>query len=413
MAYPTPATAASHAYKYTKSCSKPCIRSRSRLCALSNATHSNHSNHSNPAPSSQDYRACPGDSYNIFPVQNRRVSDIIQATGRTPPAHSQRSPPIGQPMQLFQYQAQSASSSTAFSEDPSRPPVPLFSENSHSIPLHTNMVIFPGTNMEGRHTTSSSLSPFLLTTRRSGFYDPRDLALAPEMGQPSFADPHYNEYQDSPATLSMEHSSSADSHTMDPAEMHLISPGSTFMTYQSTPQTPFLEESPNGQVFYSNDVSPAYQSSDSPAIDDSLEFNPAVDTAGFFPSLEFVERHKGQITAPEPTEKKSTPMSRKVSSPSKTSPSSRLSLSSGITKKKRRNKVPLPDIPIIDPNDPAEIKKKRNTMAARKSRDKKELQKEALTELCIIWKQQAYARGYRPEDEEEEARLEKVAGLRE
>lgn len=233
------------------------------------------------------------------------------------------------------------------------------------------------------------------------------------MGQPSFADPHLNEYQDSPATFSTEHSSFTDSHTMDPAEMHITSPDSTFMTYQSTPQTPFLEESPNGHVYYSNDVSPAFQYTDSPAVDDSLEFNHDVDTAGFFPSLKLFARDNEEMTAPKPAEKKSAPMSRKGSSPGKASPSSRLSLSSGITKKKRRSKVPLPDIPIIDPNDPAEIKKKRNTMAARKSRDKKELQKEALTELCILWKQQAYDLGYRPKDEEEEARLEKLAGLRE
>ncbi|KAL8929857.1 MAG: hypothetical protein Q9208_001001 [Pyrenodesmia sp. 3 TL-2023] len=256
------------------------------------------------------------------------------------------------------------------------------------------MVIFPGNNMEG-------------------FYDPHDLASGPEMGQPSFAGPHLNEYQDSPATFSMAQSSSTDSHTMTPAEMHLVSPESTFMTYQSTPRTPFLDESPNGQVFYSNDVSPAFQLTDSPAIDDSLEFNQDVDTAGFFPSLTLFARDNEQTTAPKSAEKISAPMSRKGSSPGKASPSSRLSLSSGITKKKRRNKVPLADIPIIDPNDAAEIKKKRNTMAARKSRDKKEMQKEALMELCIIWKQQAYDRGYRPQDEQEEARLEKLAGLRE
>lgn len=269
--------------------------------------------------------------------------------------------------------------------------------------------------MEGRHTTVSSLSLLSLTTPRSDLFPSHDFALGPELGQPFFADEPFGGYQTSFAGRSLEHSSSTESQTISPADMHHVSPESVLLTYQSTPQTPFLDDSPYGQVCYSTGPSPACLfSDDSPAIEDSLEFNHNVDTANFFQPLSDFGPSKEEITVSEPSEpakKESVSMSRKGSSPGKGSPSSRLSLSSGITKKKKRSSRPLPDIEV-DLNDPADVKKRRNTLAARKSRNKKEEQKEALMELCAIWKRQAYARGYRPNDEQEEERLEKTAGLR-
>ncbi|KAL8907084.1 MAG: hypothetical protein Q9207_001625 [Kuettlingeria erythrocarpa] len=295
-------------------------------------------------------------------------------------------------MQLYQYQTQSAPLSTTSFEERSRPPVPRFSESTGDIRQHSDTVVSPGTIMED-------------------LCFPDGFSLGPALSQPFFGDEHFGDYQAPFAGRSMEHSSSTESQTISPADMHHVSPESALLTYQSTPRTPFLDNSPYGQVCYSNDPSPACLFSDSPALEGGLDFNQNVDTANFFQPLEVFAPGKEEITVSEPAKKESVSMSRKGSSPGKGSPSSRLSLSSGITKKKKRSSRPLPEIEV-DLNDPADIKKRRNTLAARKSRNKKEEQKEALMELCAIWKHQAYARGYRPNDEQEEERLEKTAGLR-
>lgn len=110
-----------------------------------------------------------------------------------------------------------------------------------------------------------------------------------------------------------------------------------------------------------------------------------------------------QVTPPEAVEEKSLALVRKASSPGNALLSPRLSLSSGITKKKK-SRGPLPEI-RVDPNDPKAMKKSRNTMAARKSRTKKFEKLKALQELCLLWRERAHALGYDVVNEEEDAKL--------
>lgn len=171
------------------------------------------------------------------------------------------------------------------------------------------------------------------------------------------------------------------------------------MTCQSTPRTDF-NDSPYGNSYYSNETSPAWVFTDSPVPNDNLEHDQNVSTEGFFPPIPGQNNEK--VAAPDHVDKKPIAMSRKGSSPGKSSPNSRLSLIAGIAKRKSRG--PLPDI-VVNVDDPKELKKKRNTMAARKSRDKKKLHVTQLVKDAVMWKERALTSGWRPQNDEEEADL--------
>ncbi|KAL9057960.1 MAG: hypothetical protein Q9206_002136 [Seirophora lacunosa] len=188
--------------------------------------------------------------------------------------------------------------------------------------------------------------------------------------------------------------------------MHKPSPSTSgVMTCQSTPQTD-LYDSPYA---FSQKTSPNWPSTESPyAVFNSTDFDELPLGRQMFPDLDGQDNEE---IIPTSIEKTPVPASRKGSSPGKASSNVRLSLINGINKTKKR-KEPLPEIELKS-NDPKEVKKARNTLAARKSRDRKEERTKLLVEECEkradeaealrqeleTWKDRAYRAGWQPDDE--------------
>ena len=137
---------------------------------------------------------------------------------------------------------------------------------------------------------------------------------------------------------------------------------------------------------YTDLTTPGTSTYDSPFMANSTETSPLFTEESFaddpdkWPSLFDPieeESNKGPVShfagvSPSPTCVAPT-MSRNASSPGQSSPRSshqgRHSFASGVASK-RRDK-PLPAITVDDPNDTVAVKRARNTMAARKSREKR------------------------------------------
>ena len=106
---------------------------------------------------------------------------------------------------------------------------------------------------------------------------------------------------------------------------------------------------------------------------------------------------------PSPSTYVAPKMSRNASSPGQSSPRSshqgRHSSTSGVNS--RRRDKPLPAITVEDPNDIIAVKRARNTMAARKSREKRvERTEQLVTQVTQLeadveyWKNIAISRGH-------------------
>ncbi|KAL8712301.1 MAG: hypothetical protein Q9220_003452 [cf. Caloplaca sp. 1 TL-2023] len=184
---------------------------------------------------------------------------------------------------------------------------------------------------------------------------------------------------------------SVDSQTCSPGD---VFPGGTL---NSTPFTEWTESPLSAR--WSHEPSPAWTED---------QYHDNIEPLQFFGPLPGDPLPGDEIIKEVPTVesavKKPAAPTRKGSSPNKSpgkSPrSSRPSLTSGITKKKQSNR-PLPDI-IIDPNDPKDVKRGRNTLAARGSRARKEERVLALIAECNLWKARAFEAGYREPEEEQQ-----------
>ncbi|KAL9029796.1 MAG: hypothetical protein Q9196_001996 [Gyalolechia fulgens] len=296
-------------------------------------------------------------------------------------------------MQSRPYPSPSAPSLNTSPAEHSRPPVPRFSESTGSVSQQPfNMAGFA--SIQGRDHRMSSSSASL-----TGFapgpepWDAFGLGPAPglDMAGPPFSGEYFDTYRGSSSSFAaLNHSSSTDPQTISPSDMHLSAPASGALTYQSTPQTDFLDS----PACYSNDTTPAWASTESPVVHDTLEYDQTMANFQMFPDLPGED--KKDVFAPEPANKICVVMSRKGSSPGKASPSPR---PAGITKKKK-SRGPLPEIKV-DVTDPVALKRARNTAAARTSRERKQQRVEFLEQELELWKNRAMAAGWRDEDEEQ------------
>ena len=184
----------------------------------------------------------------------------------------------------------------------------------------------------------------------------------------------------------------------------MSAPPSGAYTDLTTPGTSTLE---SPFATNSTDASPLFVNQQS--FDDDPDKWPSLfgdlqDAAQDAPAQEYIESPKLQ---PQPAPVYVAPaMSRNISSPgdNPSAPSShqgpgRHALTSGVSAKRRTK--PLPDIPIDDPNDTQAIKRRRNTLAARKSRSKRAEKMESLGEQVTRlegevehWKSIALGMGY-------------------
>ena len=308
------------------------------------------------------------------PMQNPRVSDI-QDTGHLASSTSSQFQSTGQ-----HFYASSAPSSTTglHQQSPSaRPPVPLFQSNStgnmaQHRAFHTTHNFPEGTASPECVSAASELTSPCSEMSAKMFFFTSDFNAAsdtsPDHSLDDFADisPQYG----SIAFESINHPTSAiDSvQTISPKDIMvdtISAPASTTFTNLTTPGTSYLE-SPL-YMAGSTDTSPLF-------AEDHLGAE-----ADNWPSLFGDENthHVADQTAyilDSPSSNHVAPhMSRNASSPGKSSTRSsqqgRHSFASGVSAK-RRDK-PLPAITIADPEDTVAVKRARNTMAARKSREKR------------------------------------------
>ena len=363
---------------------RPQVRSNSELAQAT--SHTAPSFHRVPAHNGQQFRRNSTQQYSssVSPIQNPRVSGIIHGTGSSSSSPStQYNSPTGQKQQHRLY-ANSAPSSTTVLHQQSprtRPPVPLFSNSTGNLTQDNNYPM-ARSHLEGTFTRDGSLTPQSeLTTSLSDvsssdtMFDFSDYTnTAPD----AHSDGHFDLSLDfSTQFESINHPAAAQAssvQTISPKDLMvdtISAPPSGAFTDLTTPGTSTFE---SPYMANSNETSPMFAEeafSEDPDQWPSL-FDPVDEPMPNGPLSHFTQSPTTTHAAPK--------MSRNASSPGQTSARSstqgRHSFASGVAP--RRRDKPLPAITIEDPNDTVAVKRARNTLAARKSREKRQERTEAL-----------------------------------
>ncbi|KAF5556006.1 Cross-pathway control 1 [Fusarium mexicanum] len=276
-------------------------------------------------------------------AQNQRVAQLLQAFG-----HS--SSPVNRPTNQF-YASSAPSSSTALNKQNrlARPPVPLFSQSTGSVPQQTAKMM---------NAADVEL--------------PEEFTAFDGGANTAFSSPAVPSVFDFGGSSS---SSIGNLATISPQDLFahdnfMSAPNSSALTALTSPS--IYNESPE---FDGYDVSPNFGSAD---------FDGAADP--WFPLFP----QDNNVASAQPTsvenspELKSDELDSDNQSPaprrrkSGTSPSTRHSSVAGVNARKRDK--PLPPIVIEDPSDIVAMKRARNTLAARKSRERKAAKMEELEE---------------------------------
>ncbi|KAK0629110.1 putative control protein [Bombardia bombarda] len=279
-------------------------------------------------------------------LQNQRVANIIQATGHqtTSSAFTNR---FSSPAQnSHQFYASSAPSSSAalnlqnHQNRPARPPVPLFSQSTGNIRqgkmnIQDHLDLEDFTAFEGGASTTAYSSPAL------------------------------------PAVFDLSTSVSSSSTNMGTVSPHdlLISepfmsaPNSSALTALTSPS--IYNESPDfGDHF---DVSPNFGG--------NSDFDTGADVwFPLFPQTNNNNQQQQESTSPS----SGGHQRRKSATSSPSGGAGRHSSVAGVNS--RRRDKPLPPIIVEDPSDVIAMKRARNTLAARKSRERKAMRFEELEE---------------------------------
>lgn len=314
----------------------------------------------------------------VSPCQNLRVNGIIQGTGSlsSSPSIQQFNSPTG-PQQRFY--ANSAPSSTVGLHQQSsriRPPVPLFSNSTGNIHQQNMASTSLSHDFEGNSSPESSSNPdpklnlIHPDVSSDNMFDFKDFTSAPDSGDGLF---------DGSLNFGSQFEPINDPAPPQTPNLQTVSPKDLMVDSMSAP--------PSGA--FTDLTTPGTSTYDSPYMANSTETSPLFNTDDSFaedpdkwPSLfdpiEEEDTTKGPIShfagaTPSPSSFVAPKMSRNASSPGQSSPRSshqgRHSSTSGVNS--RRRDKPLPAITVEDPNDIVAVKRARNTMAARKSREKR------------------------------------------
>ncbi|KAH6719301.1 hypothetical protein DL95DRAFT_326362 [Leptodontidium sp. 2 PMI_412] len=275
-------------------------------------------------------------------LQNQRVAAIIQSTGHsiTTSALTNRFNPAQSPQQFYASSAPSSTTALQQQHRQTRPQVPLFSQSTGSIPKTPNMVmqdmdLFDDfTAFEGGASTTQNSFP-------SAYSSP---------AVPTIYDPHMN----------LSSSSSTNMGTVSPQDLlrdpFPSAPNSTAFTNLTSPDSQY-HPSPE---FADYDVSPFI--GDNQDLDQALSGDPWYP---LFPQDNQVEKQNSQVDQspllPEEELEVSEHLRRRRSGTATSPPAG------GVRKRDK----PLPPIVVEDPNDTVAMKRARNTLAARKSRQRK------------------------------------------
>lgn len=353
-------------------------------------------------------------AYSASPLQNPRVSGLAHGSGSTASSplqgytNSITNSPSGPQHRL--YAASAPSSSTALHRQNSaqgRPPVPLFSQSTGNTP-QSNSNSFVSSSSAGSDPGCGRPLSLLSLTRSTSDMSSTDFDFAdfaPAM--PGAAGNLFGENVDYTSVASFEPINVQQPQTVSPKDIMndtLSAPNSTTLTDLTTPGTTY-DQSP--WIANTCDTSPLFSEADLDA--DASEW------PSLFPTSEDLTIKNRSASATSVSQYTATPekpmtapkMSRTGSSPGQSSSRSgntstigtRHSFTSGVSS--RRRDKPLPAITVDDPNDAVAVKRARNTMAARKSRQKRvertehlEATIQDLEQQVEHWKNIAFARGH-------------------
>jgi hypothetical protein len=299
---------------------------------------------------------------------NQRVAQIIQATGHSP---LNQSPLVNANRFNTQFYASSAPSSTiSLSPQPrqARPPVPLFNQSIGSVPT-AKMMNAAGLSFRTRGEGIAPSSPSAVHS------DLHALSTDVDLDEFTAFEGGVNTAYSSPAVpTNFDFGGSASSST---SNLGTVSPndlviGDSFMSAPNSAAltaltSPSINESPDFDGF---DVSPNFGTADfeGPPMD---AWYPLFPTESHVPdqNLENSPALKSEEFDMESLERASVGPRRKSSATNSPSGGSKHSAVAGVNARKRDK--PLPPIIVEDPNDSIAMKRARNTLAARKSRERK------------------------------------------
>ncbi|CAG8983641.1 hypothetical protein HYALB_00004072 [Hymenoscyphus albidus] len=308
-------------------------RSRSGLCSVRDSVCSHRRHSANLASS----------------LQNQRVAAIIQSTGHsisTSNLTNRFSP--AQNHNFYASSAPNSSASLQSQQRPTRPPVPLFSQSTGNIPQTTNMAMQDmdlfdeftafegGASTQGHNFNSAYSSPAVPT-----IYDP---------------------------TMNLSSSSSTNMGTVSPQDLVVrdsfaSAPNSTAFTNLTSPSTyndsPDYNENFEVSPFVADDKHVVMGDAWYPLFpQDNNDNQSKVPESPLLPAeeLQVAEHLRSNLTG-------------RPRSGTGSSPIGAHSAISGVNARKQNK--PLPPIVVDDPNDTVAMKRARNTLAARKSRQRK------------------------------------------
>ncbi|KAI1323927.1 hypothetical protein F5Y16DRAFT_424595 [Xylariaceae sp. FL0255] len=299
-------------------------------------------------------------------LQNRRVRQIQQNGFQfSPQAYANQ---LNQQQQFFASGSSSCSSPNVNQQNRAgRPPVPLFSQSLGNTPVQqSNMDLGgmqsspPDAKLNDHSQETDAISGLGFPTRESGSYP-------------------------SPAGFDMSVSSASSSvhlGTISPSqlvlgdhELYQSAPDSNALTNLTTPSDTF--GSPDFDAFHG-----------SPNFGD-MEASELWQSAPLFPQENSYLNQSSALKTQAPAqdngqvdgEAELLSDSRRKSSTSPTTTKPRHSSTSGVSS--RRRDKPLPAIVVDDPNDSVAMKRARNTLAARKSRERKAMVLEEKTDKIV------------------------------
>ncbi|KAH8775889.1 hypothetical protein BGZ57DRAFT_1016307 [Hyaloscypha finlandica] len=324
--------------------SRPSTATSSGLCSVrevSEPVTGQHRRHSSNIPSASS-------------LQNQRVAAIIQSTGHSisTSALTNRFTPAQSPHQF--YASSAPSSTTALQQQrPTRPQVPLFSQSTGNVPQTPNMAM-QDMDLFDEFTAFEGGAPAQNASFHSAYSSP---------AVPTIYDPQMN----------LSSSSSTNMDTVSPQDLlrdpFASAPNSTAFTNLTSPST--YNESPEWGVDDNFDVSP-FVGNNNGDLDHALSGDPWYP---LFPQEDQAQPNNADQSPLLPEEELEVSehlrsnTSRRRSATTSSPPSGTHSSVSGVNSRKRDK--PLPPIIVEDPNDTVAMKRARNTLAARKSRQRK------------------------------------------
>ncbi|RWA14798.1 hypothetical protein EKO27_g292 [Xylaria grammica] len=338
-----------------RTASSPATTAAAAFGSLNNSNTSTHRRDSSTSPA----------------LQNQRVQQIIQASGHqfSPSALSNRfnSPAQNQSQQQFYASLSNSPSAAAVNQQTriARPPVPLFTQGIGNQRASAKM------DLQG------NFSAFL---RKNSPCSPISDAMNSLEGFTAFGGGAPTTFS-SPAITGCDldmSSASSSTHlgTVSPGELlireQFSAPNSTAFTNLTTPSN--FGESPDFETF---EVSPNFGS--------DLDASSSDNWFSLFPETTSTNQTNASVQSPlkmptelEITETESLPRRKSGNSSPVSNNHGRHSSVSGVNS--RRRDKPLPPIIIDDPSDTVAMKRARNTLAARKSRERKAQKLEELEE---------------------------------